>query len=162
MGTIGELEQKAGIGSSTEARTAFWLQFHHLDGKACLDAGVAELNRLIAERNAMALSSGKTRREALPELDGEQVAALQAYAARHGRRWKASLTTSGWTAHPTTMVESSAACATRMVQAGFSVTGCPRHCRRSMTMMAGRSAECDELRHGSSDGRGHAPLACLR
>jgi len=91
MVTIGELEQKAGIGSSTEARIAFWLQFHHLDGKVCLDAGVAELNRLIAERNAMALSSGKRRREALPELDGEQVAALQAYAARHGRRWKSIL-----------------------------------------------------------------------
>lgn len=91
MGTIGELEQKAGIGSSIEARTAFWLQFHHLDGKACLDADVAELNRLIAERNAMAFSSGKTRREALPELGGAQVAALQAYAARHGRRWKSIL-----------------------------------------------------------------------
>lgn len=91
MGTIGELEQKAGIGSSLEARTAFWLQFHHLDGHACLDAGVAELKRMIAERDGMARSSGKTRREPLPDLDAEQVAALQAYAARHGRRWKSIL-----------------------------------------------------------------------
>ncbi|MBB5538800.1 hypothetical protein GGD55_005540 [Rhizobium giardinii] len=50
MSTIGELERRAGIGSSPEARTAFWMRFHHLDGAACLNAGVAELNRLIAEK----------------------------------------------------------------------------------------------------------------
>lgn len=48
MATIGELEQQAGIGSSDAERTAFWLRFHHLDGKACLNAGVAELKRMIA------------------------------------------------------------------------------------------------------------------
>jgi hypothetical protein len=90
MGTIGELEQKAGIGSSPEARAAFWLQFH-LEGQACLDAGVAELKRMIAVRSGIARSSGMTRRQPLPDLDDEQVAALQAYAARHGRRWKSIL-----------------------------------------------------------------------
>ena len=91
MGTVGELERNAGTGSSTEARTAFWLQFNHLEARACLDAGVVEFNRLIAARSAMALSSGKTRREALPELDGEQLAALPAHPARHGQRWKSIL-----------------------------------------------------------------------
>lgn len=91
MGTIGELEQRAGIGSSAEARTEFWLQFHHLTGRACLDAGVAELNRLIAERDGADRSAGKLKRQRLPELDAEQVAALQPYAARHGRRWKSIL-----------------------------------------------------------------------
>jgi hypothetical protein len=91
MGTIGELEQKAGIGSSSEARTAFWLQFHLLEGQACLDAGVTELKRMIAERDGIARSSGKTGRQPLPDLDAEQVAALQAYAARQGQRWKSIL-----------------------------------------------------------------------
>ena len=91
METIGELEQKAGIGSSLEARTVLGLQFHHLEGRACLDAGVAELKRMIAERNGIASSPGKRRRGSLAELDAEQVAALQAYAARHGRRWKSIL-----------------------------------------------------------------------
>jgi hypothetical protein len=91
MGTIGELEQQAGIGSSAEARTAFWLQFHHLEGRACLDAGVAELKRLIAERDGADRSARKLKRQRLPELDAEQVAALQAYDTRHGRRWKSIL-----------------------------------------------------------------------
>ncbi|MDK1389636.1 hypothetical protein QN224_30125 [Sinorhizobium sp. 8-89] len=50
MSTIGELERMAGIGSSAEERTAFWIRFHHLDGVACLKAGVAELERLVAEK----------------------------------------------------------------------------------------------------------------
>lgn len=91
MGSIGELEQKAGIHSSPEARIAFWLKFHHLGRQACLDAGVAELKRMTAERGGMARSSGKARHQPLPDLDAEQVTALQAYAARHGRRWKSIL-----------------------------------------------------------------------
>lgn len=91
MGTIGELEQKAGIGSSAEARTAFWLQFHHLQGQACLNAGVAELRRMIAGRDGTARPSGKIKRQPRPDLDAEQIAALQAYGARHGRRWKSIL-----------------------------------------------------------------------
>ena len=91
MGTIGELEQQAGIGSSAEARTAFWRQFHHLQGQACLDAGVAELKRMIAERDGTACWPSKIERQPLPELDSEQVAALRDYAARHGQRWKSVL-----------------------------------------------------------------------
>ncbi len=51
MATTGDLERKAGIGPSDAERIAFWLRFHHLEGKACLDAGVAELKRMIADRN---------------------------------------------------------------------------------------------------------------
>ncbi|AQS65468.1 MULTISPECIES: hypothetical protein [Rhizobium/Agrobacterium group] len=96
MGTIGDLERSAGIGPSSAERTAFWQQFHHLNGKACLDAGVAELKRMIAAREEQAdVASSKQRavpkRERLPPLSGEQEAALQAYAARHGRRWKSIL-----------------------------------------------------------------------
>lgn len=50
MGTIGDLERRAGIGQSSAERTAFWQQFHHLAGQACLDAGVAELRRMIAAK----------------------------------------------------------------------------------------------------------------
>lgn len=71
MVTIGELEQKAGIGSCTEARTAFWLQFHHLEGQACLDAGVAELKRFIAERAGASRSEERPKPQRLPELDAE-------------------------------------------------------------------------------------------
>lgn len=91
MGTIGDLEQRAGIGSSPEARTEFWLQFHHLEGQSCLDAGVAELRRLIAERDGPVRPAGKLKRKPLPHLDADQIAALRAYAARHGRRWKSIL-----------------------------------------------------------------------
>lgn len=91
MNTIGELERKAGIGTSVEARAAFWLQFHHLQGQACLEAGVAELKRMIAERDGAIRPVGRSKRQPLPDLDPEQVAALQRYAARHGRRWKSIL-----------------------------------------------------------------------
>lgn len=91
MGTIGELEQRAGIGSSSEARTVFWRQFHHLQGQACLDAGVEELKRMIAERDGKTPASGKIGKRPLPDLDAEQVAALRDYAIRHGRRWKSIL-----------------------------------------------------------------------
>lgn len=96
MGTIGDLERKAGIGPSPEERNAFWQQFHHLDGQACLDAGVAELRRMIAAKGGLADGSPSKRRcfpkrERLPPLTAEQEAALQAYAVRHGRRWKSIL-----------------------------------------------------------------------
>ncbi|WP_018240814.1 hypothetical protein [Ensifer sp. BR816] len=95
MGTIGELERLAGIGASLPERTAFWMQFHHLDGPACLKAGVAELNRLIAEK-AATVAAGKTtaprpRWEKLPPVTAEEEQALEAYAARHGRYWKSVL-----------------------------------------------------------------------
>ncbi len=96
MATIGDLEREAGIGPAPQERAAFWRQFHHLDGKACLDAGVAELKRLIAAKVGLADGVPETRRrrkkrERLPPLTPEQEAALQAYAARHGRRWKSVL-----------------------------------------------------------------------
>ncbi|WP_434730639.1 hypothetical protein [Rhizobium binae] len=96
MATIGDLERQAGIGPALQERAAFWRQFHHLDGKACLDAGVAELKRLIAAKAVRADGVPETRRrrqkcDRLPPLTPEQQAALQAYAARHGRRWKSVL-----------------------------------------------------------------------
>lgn len=96
MATIRDLERQAGIGPSSAERTAFWRQFHHLDGKACLAAGVAELRRRIAANHAWAdgmpgSRSSARKRERLPLLNPEQEAALQAYAARHGRRWKSIL-----------------------------------------------------------------------
>lgn len=91
MATIGKLEQQAGIGSSDAQRTAFWLRFHHLDGKACLDAGVAELKRMIAERGGTALRAARPRRQRWPALTDDQEAALREYAVRHGRRWKSIL-----------------------------------------------------------------------
>ncbi|MBB4388304.1 hypothetical protein RJJ65_20350 [Rhizobium hidalgonense] len=104
MSTIGDLERRAGIGASPAERTAFWLQFHHLEGEACLNAGVAELRRLIALREAPADPRPKTRtvrrtRETLPPLTPEQEAALQAYAARNGRRWK-SILNNAWMGGP--------------------------------------------------------------
>ncbi|WP_088939847.1 hypothetical protein [Rhizobium sp. N122] len=104
MSTIGDLERRAGIGASPAERTAFWLQFHHLEGEACLNAGVAELRRLIALREAPRDPKPKTRavrlaREALPPLTPEQEAALQAYAVRHGRRWK-SILNNAWMGGP--------------------------------------------------------------
>jgi hypothetical protein len=91
MSTIGDLENRAGIGSSDLERTAFWLRFHHLEGKACLDAGVAELKRMISEREGTAPHPVKQTRQRLPALSTDQVAALLAYAAKHGRRWKSIL-----------------------------------------------------------------------
>jgi hypothetical protein len=104
MSTIADLERRAGIGASPAERTAFWLQFHHLEGEACLNAGVAELRRLIAEKEARPDPRPKMRdvrlaREALPPLTPEQEAALQAYAARHGRSWK-SILNNAWMGGP--------------------------------------------------------------
>lgn len=46
-GSIGKLEQLAGIAATEAARTAFWLPFSHLPGAKALDAGTAELKRRI-------------------------------------------------------------------------------------------------------------------
>lgn len=91
MATIGELEQQTGTGSSEAERTAFWLRFHHLDGNACLDAGVAELKRLIAERGGTVLRAARHRHQRWPALIDDREAALRAYATRHGRRRKSIL-----------------------------------------------------------------------
>lgn len=91
MSTIGELEKQAGIGSSDAERTAFWQQFDHLEGKAFLDAGVAELKRMISERDETAPHLIKQTRQRLPALRNDQEGALLAYAAKHGRRWKSIL-----------------------------------------------------------------------
>ncbi len=100
MATIGDLERRAGIGSSDAERTAFWLRFHHLDGKACLNAGVAELKRMIAEREGgTELRTGESRRQRWPTPSDDQKAALQAYADRHGRRWK-SIISEVWMGGP--------------------------------------------------------------
>lgn len=91
MTTIVDLEREAGIGPAPQERAAFWRQFHHLEGKACLDAGLEELRRLIAAKVALAEGVPETRRrlpkrDRCPPLTPEQQAALQAYAARHGQR----------------------------------------------------------------------------
>ena len=91
MATIGELEQQAGIGSSEAERTEFWRRFHHLDGKACLDAGVAELKRMIAERGGTIFRAARHRRQRWPALNDDQEAAVRDYSVRHGRRWKSIL-----------------------------------------------------------------------
>lgn len=96
MSTIGELERRAGIGRSPQDRTAFGVQFHHLEGAECLKAGVAELHRLIAEKEATPTAASKVattrpRREKLPPLTVEEEQVIQAYAAKHGRGWKSVL-----------------------------------------------------------------------
>lgn len=46
-GSIGALERLAGIGGAPEERAAFWQPFSKLPGAQGLDAGVAELKRII-------------------------------------------------------------------------------------------------------------------
>jgi len=46
-GTIGNLERLAGIEQSPDGRYAFWTTYSQLPGGQSLDAGVAELKRLI-------------------------------------------------------------------------------------------------------------------
>ena len=46
-GSIGALERLAGIGGAPEEREAFWQPFCKLPGAQGLDAGVAELKRII-------------------------------------------------------------------------------------------------------------------
>ncbi|WP_244618848.1 hypothetical protein [Rhizobium sp. 18065] len=130
MTTIGDLERKAGIATSTEERTAFWTRFRHLKGEHWLRAGVAELLRLVAEKENATGDTDSTpgaaqsKRERLPPLTVEQHRALQAYAAKHGRRWKASSTLCGWAPRPMTTVGSCAVCAIRMGRHGLSLTDC--------------------------------------
>jgi hypothetical protein len=62
MATIRDLEREAGIGPASQGRAAFWRQFHHLKDKTCLDAGVAELRRLIATKVVRAGGGPETRR----------------------------------------------------------------------------------------------------
>lgn len=85
MSTIGELEQWAGIGSSPRERTTFWMQFQHLDGVEYLNGGVAELNRLIAEKEATPMPPSnatptRSEWEKRPPLTAEEEQALLAYA----------------------------------------------------------------------------------
>ena len=47
VGSIGALERLAGIGGAPEERAAFWQPFSKLPGAQGLDAGVAELMRII-------------------------------------------------------------------------------------------------------------------
>ncbi|MBP2449633.1 hypothetical protein [Rhizobium leguminosarum] len=96
MSTIGELERRAGIGSSPQDRTAFWIRFHHLEGTECLKAGVAELNRLVAEKEATSTPARKIaitrpKREKIRPLTADEERVIQAYASKHGRRWKSVL-----------------------------------------------------------------------
>lgn len=79
--TIGDLERRAGIEQTPEARAAFWKPFAHLDGREMIAAGSAELHRRIAARE---LAGGQ-------QLTAEELDAIRAFAARHGRYWKAEL-----------------------------------------------------------------------
>ena len=99
MSTNGDLEQQARIGSSDVERTAFWLWFHHLEGKASLDAGVAELRRMISERKRSAPYRKEQTCQRLPALSTDQKAAILAYAVKRGRRWK-SILSNVWMGEP--------------------------------------------------------------
>lgn len=61
-GSIGKLEQLAGIAPTEAARIAFWLPFSRLAGAKALDAGTAELKRRIL---AAANDRGRTGRRNL-------------------------------------------------------------------------------------------------
>lgn len=82
--TIGDLERRAGIEQTPEARAAFWKPFAHLDAAAMLDAGREELHRLIVEKD-------RAKGDLIDGLTAEELAALKAFAATHGRYWKAVL-----------------------------------------------------------------------
>lgn len=105
MTTIGDLERKAGIGRTAEERTAFWIRFGHLEAERVLRAGVAELNRMIAQKERqptaprLRSSVASSRQGPLPRLTSEQHDALAAYAAKHGRRWK-SILNNAWMGGP--------------------------------------------------------------
>ena len=67
-GSIGALERLAGIESTPDARVSFWKSFCQLPGAQGLDAGVAELKRMI-----------RATAHARPERKGRSAA-----GARHG------------------------------------------------------------------------------
>ncbi|WP_223217282.1 hypothetical protein [Rhizobium cauense] len=126
MATIGDLERKAGIGSSDVGRTAFWFQFHHLEGKACLDAGVAELKLMIAERNLTLLRAAKSKRQRWPVLSDDQELHYELMPPGMAVAGKASSTMSGWVGLLMTMAGYCAVFVTPMVPHRFNPTGCPR------------------------------------
>lgn len=80
--TLGELERRAGIEQTSDARSAFWDAYSHLHPQAMLHAGCSELRRRIAARETAANPNQPT---------AEEIDALRAFAAAHGRCWKAAL-----------------------------------------------------------------------
>ncbi|MDQ1902714.1 hypothetical protein RAH32_20035 [Paracoccus sp. WLY502] len=82
--TIGDLERRAGIEQTPEARARFWKPFAHLEARAMLDAGREELQRIIGEKAGDSADPGDG-------LTAEEQEALRAFAAEHGRCWKAEL-----------------------------------------------------------------------
>lgn len=62
-GSIGALERLAGVEGSPDERWAFWKPFSRLPGMQALDAGVAELKRMI---RAQAPASPKPGTRAKP------------------------------------------------------------------------------------------------
>lgn len=80
--TLGELERRAGIEQTSEARTAFWKTYAHLHPQAMLHAGCSELRRRIAARERAVNSNHPTP---------EEMVALRTFAAAQGRCWKAAL-----------------------------------------------------------------------
>jgi hypothetical protein len=82
MPTIGKLERRAGIEQTPEARAAFWKPFAHLEARAMLDAGCAELRRRIEAQDRLTHPDTPTP---------DELAALRSFAAEHGRYWKAAL-----------------------------------------------------------------------
>ncbi|KFI24905.1 hypothetical protein CDV52_15880 [Haematobacter missouriensis] len=82
--TIGELERRAGIEQTPEARAQFWKPFAHLEARAMLDAARQELYRLIE-----AQSQGDD--EPADGVTAQEHKALRAFASEHGRCWKAEL-----------------------------------------------------------------------
>lgn len=50
--TISDLERRAGVEQTQEARETFWKPFSHLGAGSMLEAGRAELKRRIHEREA--------------------------------------------------------------------------------------------------------------
>lgn len=61
-GSIGALEHLAGIGQTQDERSAFWLQFAQLPSYQSLDAGVAELKRMIRVKGGCQASQAPGRR----------------------------------------------------------------------------------------------------
>lgn len=82
--TIGDLERRAGIEQTPEARAAFWKPFAHLSAADMIADGCTLLRGMIAVREAQ----GNPERQ---ELTTEEIAAIRAFAAEHGRYWKAEL-----------------------------------------------------------------------
>ncbi|APO69775.1 hypothetical protein IE4872_PA00026 (plasmid) [Rhizobium gallicum] len=106
MSTIGELERRAGIGATPEARTEFWMRFHDLDGAECLRAGVAELTRLIAANEAKPAATKpvttRSRLAKLPPLTADEERAPKPMPSGTADAGRASSTMSGWAARPMT------------------------------------------------------------